>query len=174
LFAAASSESATEGKNRFVRVALDESGASVTATDWTGFPVRVADCLTRERALRVLDERGRTVDGGGRGLQEEYVEWRARRRDGVVDRVELTTELPDYWRILAGHHPERVLELVSEFAAERAPVVEVFGSCDPFGSGISPDDREHAFAQTMLGPGGNSPYNDGRRAICCMVRARTT
>lgn len=155
--------------SRFVFPTLEAKGTAVTATDWTAFPVRVANCLTRERALRLLDAPGETVGGGGRRLQEEYAEWRVGRSDGVIDRVELTTELPDYWRILAAHEPARLLELVTEFAGDSVPTKEVYGSCNPFGRRVSPEDRELAFAQTMLG-NGHSPYNDGRHAICCLAQ----
>jgi hypothetical protein len=37
-------------------------------------------------------------EGRIRRLQEEYVEWRVVRDDVGIRRVELTTELSDYWR----------------------------------------------------------------------------
>jgi hypothetical protein len=75
--------------------------------DWNGLPVRVAGCLGRERALALLD--------GRRDLQEEYVEWRTvRDAAGKVARVELTTELRDWWRVLVEHEPERAVDAVGE------------------------------------------------------------
>jgi hypothetical protein len=117
----------------------------LTAPDWTGFPTRVAECLTRAQALRLLD---RT-----RALQEEYVEWRVVRDGDTIRRVELTTELADYWRVLAAHEPERTLELVAEFAGERP--ADVHDGLDP---------------QALL----TGPYNDGTHAICCMVQRSNT
>jgi hypothetical protein len=43
----------------------------------------------------------------------------------------------------------------------------VFGSDDALDAGVSPAERENAFRAVML-EAGMSPYNDGRRAICCM------
>jgi hypothetical protein len=77
------------------------------APDWTALPLRVADCLGRERALALVD--------GRRDLQEEYAEWRTVRKGGKVVRVELTTELRDYWRVLVEHEPERAIDLAGEF-----------------------------------------------------------
>ena len=103
--------------------------------DWTGLPVRVVRCLGRERALARLD--------GERGLQEEYVEWRTvRGPDGAIRRVELTTELPDYWRVLAEHEPERAVDIVGELT----------------GCAVAP--------RSLLRPG---RFNDGRDGICFMT-----
>jgi hypothetical protein len=146
--------------------------ATVTAPDWTGLPVRVTACLGRDRGLRLLDRRSDRVDGGGRRWQEDYVEWRVLRHRGRIERVELTTELADYWRVLAAYDPARLLETVAELAGERAarPGL-VFGAVDPFGDGVTPERRGEAFAGAMLPPHGRSPYNNGTRAICCMTQS---
>jgi hypothetical protein len=52
----------------FLRAAPDGDTPRLTATDWPGFPVRVADCLTRAQALPLLDWLG---PDGPRALQEE-------------------------------------------------------------------------------------------------------
>ena len=89
----------------FLLPAADRRTPLVTGPDWTGLPVRVVGCLTRARALGLLDAERR--------LQEEYLEWRTvRDRGGAIRRVELTTELRDYWRVLAAHEPARTVELV--------------------------------------------------------------
>jgi hypothetical protein len=107
----------------------------VVASDWTALPVRVAGCLGRERALALLD--------GRRDLQEEYAEWRTvRAPGGKIRRVELTTELRDYWRVLVEHAPERAADLVGEL------------------TGRTIGRRELA----RLGP-----LNDGRDGICFMT-----
>src|SRR5688500_14455808 len=78
-----------------------------TGTDWAGLRARAVGCLTRERALGLLDAERRR--------QEEYLEWRTvRDRGGAIRRVELTTELRDYWRVLASHAPDRTVDLVGE------------------------------------------------------------
>jgi hypothetical protein len=143
----------------------------VVTTDWPGLPTRIVRCLGRETALDVLDRDG----GAGRTLQEEYLEWRTvRDDDGVVVRVEFTSELGAYWRTLAAHRPRALLDTVACFAREDdVPAETVYGVRDP--SALSPADRELAFARTTLDPGGaRSPYNTGERAICCMIQPSNT
>lgn len=141
-------------------------------TDWTAFPARIATCLTRDDARALLDWRTPTGDQG-RNYQEEYAEWRTvRSNDGKIRRFELTTELPDYWVWLAGRNPARTLELLAAFAGEESVDPRaVYGDCDLRGDGSTEAERAGAFAQKMLRDG-DSPYNNGLRAICCM-RQRT-
>jgi hypothetical protein len=150
---------------------LDAGGEERTTVDWTGLPLRVERRLGRARALGFLDE-GPPGDGtSGRDLQEEYVEWRVVRGPGEdgIERVELTTELPERWAAAAAYDPAGLLRRVAAFAREdRVPPSAAFGAYDPFAPGASPEGRARAFRETMLGPGAHSPYNDGRRSICCM------
>lgn len=153
----------------FLRATGGDETPGLTATDWTGFPARVAECLTRGEALPLLDW---ACPKKPRALQEEYVEWRVVRDGEAIRRVELTTELSDYWRVLAAYEPERTLELVAEFARRPVPPESVYGMSDPFGA--TPAARDRAFQATMLTPAGMSPYNDGTAAICCMVQETNT
>jgi hypothetical protein len=140
-----------------------------TTVDWIAFPERVATCLGRTRALKLLDVGHPRIDEGGRRLQEEYAEWRVVRSGRGIERIDFTTETPDYWRLLAAYAPQRVLEVVGEFADEReADVSLVYRGVDPFAAETTPEMRESAFAQVML-TRGTSPYNNGSRAITCMV-----
>ncbi len=162
-----------------VLAAPDERTPEVTAPDWGAFPVRIARCLSRQRACELLDWRSELGDEGRLRVQEEYLEWRVvRDADGAIKRLELTTELADYWRVLAAYEPERTLELIAEFAQEDVvPPEAVYGSLDPFSADVSADERERAFAATMLPADGHGPYsayNDGRSGICCMVQPTNT
>lgn len=170
--------------------ALDELGASerapthltvdpveapdVRVIDWPAFPVRIESCLGRDRALRLLDWRPDGAGDSGRiAHQEEYAEWRLIGRDDELRGIELTSEFREYWQVLAAHEPERTLELVAQFAGERPEDVDrqlVYGHDDPLA--LDPQERERGFANTMLATSsdGSSPYNDGRRAICCMLQ----
>lgn len=133
------------------------------------FPERVLACLGRQRALLLLDANDDIVGGGGRSLQEEYVEWRVVTGPLGVQRVQLTTEMSDYWRVLAAYAPERVLDVAAYFASEEEPDISlIYGDLDPFAAGVEPSTREAAFAEMVL-RGGRSPYNSGERAIVCMV-----
>jgi hypothetical protein len=149
---------------------LDASLHLRASVDWTGLPTRISGCLTRRRALELLDDS--TIPGGVRMLQEEYLEWRVVRDGGHVRRMEITTELREYWCVLAAYEPARTLALVAELAGEDdVPPQAVYGDLDPYRRDVGPTERERAFQEQMLAtasPAG--PYNDGRRAICCMVQ----
>jgi len=154
-----------------LRVGLGAESALVSV-EWTGFPERVASCLGRREALELVDAAPGVP--GGRVVQEEYLEWRVVRRGPQIQLVELTTELPDYWAVLAAHNPERLLALVAEFAGEtRVAAGDVFGRADALDPRLSPEERESGFRGQMLALG-RSPYNDGRRAICCMRQQSNT
>jgi hypothetical protein len=155
-----------------LRVELAHDSALVSV-EWTGLPERVASCLTRRKTLELLDA-APAFSGGGRALQEEYVEWRVVRSGSQIQLIELTTELPEYWALLAACNPERLLALVAEFAGEtQVAVGDVFGRADALDPRVSPEERECGFRGQMLGAG-TSPYNDGCRAICCMRQQSNT
>jgi len=140
-----------------------------TSLDWIAFPERVNACLGRRLALHLLDTPHDVIGEGGRSLQEEYAEWRVARGPGGITDVEITIETADYWRILAAHSPERVVELVGEFSSKEEPDVSlIYGALDPFAPGVTVSSREAAFADTMLA-GGRSSYNNGAQGIVCMV-----
>ncbi len=150
--------------------------------DWPAVPARIRACLGRQRADRLMDTT--TESGGDLGrtmLQEEYAEWRVVRDDRGPVRFELTTELSDYWELLARHAPRTALDLVSGFAGHQVPAEALFGDHDPFGAASTGDERAAAFNATMLGidrrgerVARRGPYNDGTAAITCLARGDNT
>jgi hypothetical protein len=167
---------AAASPGRFLVAGRDDRLTETAVIDWPGVPLRAVGCLGRRRAYALLDWRGERGDEGRRRLQEEYLEWRVvgDGRDLVV-RVELTTELGEYWRVLAAYAPRALLATVAEFAGEPAVAVEaVYGEFDPFAADATAARREEAFAARMLDDGASSPYNSGARAICCMVQPTNT
>jgi hypothetical protein len=152
----------------------DDATPERVLADWTAFPSRISNCLTRDHARLLLD--WRTLRGDqGRQYQEEYAEWRTvLSDDGKIRRFELTTELPDYWLWLAGRNPARTIELIASFAGE--PSVDtkaVYGKDESTLVSMSDAQRESAFERNMLKTG-DSPYNNGMRAICCMRQPTNT
>ena len=144
--------------------------------DWSGIPVRIRECLQSEiDTNNFLD----WVDNGqpyGRlfGSQEEYLEWLITRdATNKITRVDMTTETPEFWRILAKHHPSRTLQILGEFARESgpAPFPDVYGNMDPFSA--TPDEREEAFERMMFLQGNPpqilSPYNNGAKTLAFMT-----
>ncbi len=153
------------------------TGGGSSSPDWTGLPLRVERCLGRAEALAVMDLAPRADGTSGRDFQEEYLEWRAVKgpENGRLERVELTTEMRERWRVAAAHEPDELVRTVASFAREPTVAASaVFGAYDPFAPTATAAGREQAFAETMLGPGPRSPFNDGRRAICCMNQATNT
>lgn len=143
--------------------------AGSASVEWSGFPQRVSTCLSRQRAIALLDIPSARVGGGGRGLQEEYVEWRTARNDRGITRVDFTTEFREHWRLLAAYQPQRLEELAAEFVApEEVDRTQLFGDLDPFAAQTTPTDRACAFSAAALA-GGASDYNNGRAAILCMT-----
>lgn len=162
-----------------VLATADERTRELTGPDWPAVPARIQSCLGRRQAHELLDWRTDDGDEGRRLHQEEYLEWRVlRTEDGKPHRIEMTTEFGDYWKVLAAHQPEQTLKLVAAFAGEETiDPRAVYGDFDPFGGAIDPTQRSAAFTATMLAEGGQpivSPYNNGQRAICCMVEGSNT
>ncbi len=158
-----------------------ESG--IVVIDWAAFPVRIRECLQSViKTNRLLDWQFNNQPYGRLfGAHEEYLEWRTiRNAAGKIVRVEMTSELQEYWLRLAKHHPAKTLQILGEFAREPAPapVREVYGDLDPFTS--SPEERGAAFEQMMLPTTVNgvtqiaSPYNNGQKAIAFMANSVNT
>jgi hypothetical protein len=159
----------------------------VRTTDWPAFPVRIAARLGAGHALRLLDCRPPGAGDVGRARhQEEYAEWRLIRDGDEVRGIELTTELREYWRVLAAHEPRRTRELVAELAgAEDIAWDGIYGALDPVAAATTPEDRARAFTATMLPTTARdvdarvamasvSRFNDGRAALCCMIQPSNT
>lgn len=159
--------------------AVHDATGETRSLEWPAYPARVEACLGRRNALRLLD--WQYQDGTPEGRirhQEEYGEWRVVRQGGRLRAIELTTELSEYWEVLAGYAPSRTLELIAQFAGTPVVVPEaLYGRVDPFSASTNPEQRIKAFRGQMLAIGNHndsphgpiSPYNDGRMAICCMV-----
>lgn len=153
------------------------------SVDWPGYPARIGACLGRDRALALLDWTVAGVGDLGRlRHQEEYLEWRVVREGDRPRRIEMTTELSDYWEVLAAHEPDRTIELVSSFARERVHWREVYTK-DPNLPSATPESRAKSFAKRMLFSSDDrsrsavlrvSPYNTGERALCCMLHPSNT
>lgn len=144
-------------------------------TDWPAAPARVRACLGTAEADRVCDTRDPSAGDLGRlAFQEEYAEWRmVRDHAGAPLRFELTTELADYWLLLAEHAPRQAIQQVAEFArtdTETAAAM-MFGTRNPLAA--SAGSRSATFATAMLGPQ-PGPLNNGLAAITCLTRDDNT
>lgn len=145
--------------------------------DWDGIPTRVQTCLkSRAKAMRLSDWSTALGDRGRAVCHEEYMEWRTvRNAANKVIRVEITTEVQEYWITLARHNPTKLISLIRRFAGEQSiPFQEIYGSVNPNAPGVTPDQREEGFVSMMLPHNGNpprSPYNNGQKAICFLYQS---
>lgn len=158
----------------------DDRTPDAVSVDWGAYPVRIRDCLqSLPMSYRLLDWSVAQGDIGRALFQEEYFEWRVvRDPGGKIQRVEMTTEFPEYWKILAAYHPVATLRLVARFAGEPSvPPQAVYGSVDPFSPNVTSEERKAAFVDAMFPSGGKapwSPYNNGQKAICFMTQGANT
>jgi len=158
-------------------VAPDDArlSAEPTPVDWSGFPQRPETCLGLRKTLPLLDWRTANGDLGRVVGHEEYLEWRVvYGPNGKLQRVEFTTEVQEYWRILAAYHPTKLLRLAARFAGETtASWQEIYGDLNPFATNVTPEQRARAFERNMLPNEGppRSPYNNGQKAICFLSQS---
>ena len=148
------------------------------AVDWSGFPTRLQTCLdgSFRKTLRLLDWQLGNVDAGRSIGHEEYLEWRVVRNGaGKITRMEFTTEIREYWEILATYHPIKCLRLLGRFAGERIAAFEDVYGRDP--EQMTLEERLESFKGNMFAPNGTapkSPYNNGRKAIAFMGKSVNT
>ena len=160
--------------------AADDRLTDVVAVDWGAYPTRTTQCLgSMASSLRLLDWSTGQGDIGRALLQEEYVEWRVVRDETrTIRRVEFTTEFPEYWSVLAAHHPATALELIRRFSGDLdVQPAAVYGGVNPFAPGVTSAQRQAGFEDAMLPRGGRapwSPYNNGQRALCFMSQGANT
>lgn len=159
---------------------LSQPDATMTqppaTVDWDGIPIRVQTCLkSRSKAMKLSDWTTGKGDLGRSLCHEEYMEWRVVRNPAnKITRIEITTEVQEYWITLARHNPTKLLALVARFAGEQSvPVQDVYGTVNPNLPGVTPAQREQGFRSMMLPVNGppRSPYNNGQKAICFLYQS---
>lgn len=101
--------------------------AAVAPVTWPAFPAQVALASTSEEGRwRHADEH--------RDEQDEYCEWSVERDDDErIVRVTFTTEVPEYWKLIADRDPDRLLALYRELVDPDVALEELFvdGSYNP-------------------------------------------
>jgi deferrochelatase/peroxidase EfeB len=141
------------------RFFADEPGAlggpvTTLPVRWPAEPLEPTFCLDGD-AVREL------CDGGARGrqvLQNEYCEYAVVRRADASGRlrpkrVQVTTELREYWLALATHDPDLVRAAAADVLGEEPRWSELYGVADP--GRLTPAERRVQFAVTMAGHGGD-------------------
>ena len=167
---------AESGSKHFRLLAEDGWPEGVSVVDWDGFPRILQNCLGDEKSMQFCDWKLPTGDWGRVLGQDEYCEWRTvRNPDGKLVRVEVTTELAEYWKILAAFQPMKTLRVLGRFAGEQiARWEEVYGPNNPFGATATPESRAADFDRMMVWREKNapvkSPYNNGQKAIAFLSK----
>lgn len=148
-------------ESRFFTLDPDEltEAKTVDVVHWPGDPLEPTFCVNRETVRTLCDwgVRGRHV------LQNEYCEYAV---VGKADasgrirpkRIQLTTELPEYWTCLATHDPDRLRAVATAILGEEPPWHELYGVSEPHG--LSKDERRLEFAETLAGHGNHKDLKD--------------
>jgi hypothetical protein len=162
------SDFGNEAAGRFLSATPLADGVQTPVT-WLPVPRQALICLGRAAAQRMCDQddlrdkdgrRARRALAGGREWHNEYCEYRVIRRpdnNGQLrpKRIEITTELREYWTCIAREDPDRLLEiarqvLLSDEVREnvRLDMKALYGVDVP---PEAPDDRERLFIHQCAG-----------------------
>lgn len=142
---------------RFFDIDVDafEDPTIVTNVSWLGHPAEPTHCGEfDEPTIRALSDWGHR---GRHELQNEYCEYAVLQRPDEVGslrpkRVQITTELREYWMTLAIHDPDRLREVASEILGRDVEWRELYGA-DP--GDLNEAKRETRFAVEVAGNGGH-------------------
>jgi hypothetical protein len=133
---------------------LIENPASATVK-WFGDPAEPNFCISAEVAQKLSDWgiRGRQV------LQNEYCEYHTVHQPDASGRmrpkrVEITTELREYWVNLAMHDPDTVRDRAASILGFEPSWEDLYGVADP--ASLSIQQRKVAFSRLVAGHGNDN------------------
>ena len=143
-----------EHHTRFFALDPAEFGETEVTSNvaWPGDPLEPTFCVNSETVRALCDSGVR----GRQALHNEYCEYaivsaldaKGQRRP---KRVQVTTELREYWLCLAVHDPDRVRSLVAEILGREPSWHELYGASDPHR--LDEPQRRVGFATVMAGHG---------------------
>jgi len=150
---AESYEGLAEFHSRFF--AFDPSAISngvQAAVSWFGDPAEPAFCIDEDIARKLSDWGVK----GRHNLHNEYCEYRVvERKDGTgktrPKRVQITTELREYWVCIAMHDPTFLRSMCQSILGSSPTWESLYGVSDP--STLSPRDRQLRFSRLIAGHG---------------------
>jgi hypothetical protein len=125
----------------------------IRGISWPGDPLEPTKCPDVAPVVRALSD---WSFAGRHALQNEYCEYAVAHRNDASGRprpkrVQVTTELREYWMCIAIRDPERLREIATDALGRDVEFGELYGA-DP--SGMSPEQREVAFATEVAGSAG--------------------
>lgn len=123
---------------------------------WFGDPLEAINCVGRLEARRLCDS-GLTAR---QRLHNEYCEYRVvhaldRHGQARPKRVEVTTELREYWQLIATHSPIDLRVMASDVLGFEPTWHQLYGSDDP--EMLSPERRAASFGRVVAGDGQQTP-----------------
>jgi hypothetical protein len=144
--------------SRFFVLEPELADATPAAVEWFGDPAEPAVCMSAEVAQQLCDWGVR----GRHALQDEYCEFAVISRPDAAGkprakRVQITTELAEYWTCLAVVHPDLVRSLVSEILGVQPSWSDLYGA-DP--ANLDDAARRVAFCRQMCGHGNHQDLQD--------------
>lgn len=131
------------------------------AVTWFGNPAEPEFCFDTDTARKLSDWGVR----GRRALHNEYCEYAlisAADRDGRLrpKRVQVTTELPEYYLMLAEHDPDRLREVLTATLSSEPRWQELYGPTVADPKQLGPHQRRVAFARQLTGHGLHQDLQD--------------
>ena len=121
---------------------------------WFGDPAEPSFCIDAE-AARTLSDWGVR---GRHALHNEYCEYAVVQRPDASGRlrpkrVQVTTELREYWVCVAMAEPDALREMATQVLGSEPSWEDLYGVADP--SALNGSEREVAFSHTVGGNGGH-------------------
>jgi hypothetical protein len=120
---------------------IDVSGFQRAPIHWPGFPkLLYSKYATKPEAYQAADAppviRQGKLTGGGRAVQDEYLEWFIHRhQQGNIRAVDFTTETEEYWRFLYSQDKNLAASAYSSVLGQQVTVADISaagGEYDPF------------------------------------------
>lgn len=129
---------------------------TVDSVKWFANPAEPEFCIDATAARQLSDWGAR----GRANVQNEYCEYavifatdsEGKRRP---KRVEITTELREYWLIVATLDPDLMLRMATEVLGFTPPFADLYGADDPHA--MTPQQRMSAFTRLVAGAPGQPP-----------------
>jgi hypothetical protein len=138
--------------SRFFKINPNDIQAPTRArVEWFGDPKEPKVCMGDEIAQQLSD-----WDIQGRGLHNEYVEYAIIRKPDSTGklrpkRVQVTTELKDYWICIATYDPTQLRNMVEGILGSQPAWEDLYGVNDPFS--LSDEVRKKNFTDVVGGRG---------------------
>jgi hypothetical protein len=131
----------------------------IRGVSWPGDPLEPTKCPDVAMLVRQLSD---WRFEGRHALQNEYCEYAVVHRNDASGkprpkRVQVTTELREYWMCIAIRDPDRLRDIASEALRREVTFEELYGG-DP--DAMSPERRELAFATEVAGGAGVERLDD--------------